>query len=65
MAKTTGAVNGVTVHAGALKQAIWLLRWWADDGSDAPEIVEMMRQSKEAARDLERDLQRQSVKAKQ
>lgn len=56
--------NRVTVHAGALEQAITLLRWWADDGGDETEILEMIQQSKEAARDLERDVQHQAARTR-
>lgn len=39
---------------GALAQAVRLLRWWAEDCSDEPKVVEMIKQSKEVARSLER-----------
>lgn len=52
-------VNRVIVHAGAVAQAIRLLRWWANtfDTDDAV-FVEAMKQSKECARDLAADLRR-------
>jgi len=50
------SVNRVIVNAGAAKQAIKLLRWWAEDCSDEPRVVEMIKQSKECARDLEHSL---------
>jgi hypothetical protein len=51
-------VNRVIVHAGAVAQAIRLLRWWAHDASDHPMVVEVIKQSKECARDLAADLRR-------
>ena len=51
--------NRVTVHTGAAAQAIRLLRWWANDESDEPRVVEMIKQSRECARDLEQDVKKQ------
>lgn len=36
--------------------AIALLRWWAEDATDEPEILEQIRQSRECAGELERAL---------
>jgi hypothetical protein len=47
------------VHTGAVKQAINVLRWWANTEGDDPRVIEMIKQSKECARDLEQDLTRQ------
>lgn len=43
---------------------IRLLRWWADDESDEPDVLEIIKQSKEAARDLECDVQRQEARTR-
>lgn len=53
-----GRVNRITVHTGAVKQALRILRWLATDVGDDPFVVEMVKQSKECARDLERDLKK-------
>jgi hypothetical protein len=37
---------------GAIRHAVTLLRWWAVDATDDPGIIEMMKQSREAAREL-------------
>lgn len=58
MANRALGVNRIIVHTGAVKQAIWLLRWWADDGTDDPRILELMQQSRECARDLAADVRR-------
>lgn len=39
---------------GALAHAVSLLRWWADDVSDEPDVVEKVKQSKECARAIGR-----------
>jgi hypothetical protein len=44
------------VHPRALKQAIRVLRWWAMDQGDDDIVVEHVKQSREAARALMRDL---------
>lgn len=49
-------MNRVSVHHGAAAQAIRLLRWWAEDCGDDPDVIEAIKQSKECARDLELSL---------
>lgn len=39
---------------GALAHAVRLLKWWAEDMSDDPQILEMVKQSREVARALTR-----------
>lgn len=39
---------------GAFVHAVRLLRWWANDESDEPKVVEMIKQSHEVARALAR-----------
>lgn len=39
---------------GALAHAVRLLRWWAADESDDPDVLERIRQSHEVARSLVR-----------
>lgn len=50
--------NDPMVHAGALKHAIRLLRWLAENEGDDPEVIEVVKQSRECARALVRDLRR-------
>lgn len=50
--------NQVVVHRGAAAQAVKLLRYWAVDGTDEPFILEMMKQSRECANDLQASLRR-------
>lgn len=60
--KTVGWVTGkngigkyLTVEPpGAVGHAIHLLRWWAEDAGDQPDVVEMIKQSKECAGELEK-----------
>lgn len=58
MAKPTLGVNQMAAHIGAVAQAVRLLRWWAEDVSDEPTVVEHVKQSKECARDLAASLAR-------
>jgi hypothetical protein len=44
------------VHPGALKQAIRVLRWWGKDQGDDDIVIEMVKQGREAASALMRDL---------
>lgn len=37
----------------AVLHAVRLLRWWAEDETDEPEILEIIQQSKEVADELE------------
>jgi len=39
---------------GTIRQAIRLLKWWADDESDEPEVIEAKKQSIEVVRSLRR-----------
>lgn len=39
-------------NPGALAHAVTLLRWWANDGSDNPEVIKIIRQSRDVARVL-------------
>lgn len=44
----------VASDPGAFVHAVRLLRWWAEDASDEPKVVEMIKQSREVARALAR-----------
>ena len=57
----SAAVNRVVVHHGAAAQAIRLLRFWAEDASDDPKIIEACKQSREAASDLSASLTRAAL----
>lgn len=63
MKKRALGVNQMVAHTGAVSQAIRLLRFWADDVSDEPRIIEAVKQSRECARDLAASVRR--AKAKQ
>lgn len=51
-------INRVTVHRGAVKQAVRLLRLWGQMQSDEDPWVERIKQSNECALDLTVDLKK-------
>jgi len=41
-------------NPGVLAHAARVLRWWANDASDDPRVVEMKKQARECARGLDK-----------